>query len=149
MFEKLMFWKKDDLDFKAPDKSLFGEEPAIPELGPRDDLGLPKTPEPGYGAEITPPGEIPPPGMQIHNQQATADPYASIPPPSPPAQFQASQPAQTASHEQHVTMEILSRDIAILSSKMDTLRVQLDNISHRLNNIERIALDEEKKAKSW
>jgi hypothetical protein len=142
MFEGLKFWKKKDEGLAFPkvddgmgagEPSPFGEEPKLPGFGPTDDLGLPKEPQPAFEP-------APPPSFE--SQRMAQQPM------QPQMQMQAPQYPPTQDHHS-VSLEILSRDIAVLSSKMDALRSQMESIGQRVANIERVALDEEKKARSW
>lgn len=164
MFEKFMFWKKEEPAML--EKPIFGEEPKIPEFGSKDDLGAPNAPGPSFGMEIPPPGAEPsvfgaPPSEPSAFGASPAETPAfgaspSLPPafgqpqvsqpqaPQPPPQYQSVQPVSG-----NMTLEILSKDIALLSSKLDTLRVQLDQINHRLDNIERVVMEEDKKSRTW
>jgi len=120
-FSKLAFWKKKD-EFESMglgEKAIgLGQNPAA------HDLGLGPTPggiEGGYGLPTQP--------QQPSFQQA---------PPQP--QFQqpiSPQPAGVGAE----------KDLEVISSKLDALRVYLDSINQRLANLEAIARGEEEQSK--
>lgn len=132
IFSKLAFWKRKD-DFA--DLGM-GKEPADLNLGA--DLGLPdmQQPQPTYRQ----PWQQPPPLQQPMQS------YQSYQPTSPPG-FQA-QSSFSAPQFSTPQQDITSKNIELISSKLDALKAYLDNISQRLANLERIASGEEER-KRW
>lgn len=168
LLDKLAFWKKEpelpdlgdigkESGFKGP--GGFGEagvgKPGIgpetgkdqfgagPEsgfeqlgLGKEQDLtkgaepGLPGL-EPGYGGG---PGMPQGPGAQPMQRQQFQQPAQQQPYGAP---IQPMQPAPGAA--------VMSKDIEIVSSKLDALKATLDGINQRLANLERLAQDNKKR----
>ena len=121
-FSKLTFWKHEEE--KLPDLPGFGGSEASTDLTSpgRDTTGLgePRMPE-------TPP--------QPFGQEQTNYPNVTPPPGTPPPQsFQAPQQE-----------DIASKNMEIISSKLDFLKASLENINQRLTNLENIAKGEEQK----
>ena len=116
---KLMFWKKKDefSDIGLGDKEnlAFGNDFGQPGL----DQGLgqaPTQPTPGL-----------PPTPSVPSQPAL-----------PPTQFQAPR-YETPQQDMN------SKNLEIISSKLDALRASIDSLNQRLANIETIARGEEEK----
>jgi hypothetical protein len=130
IFGKLAFWKKKE----EPIPPL-GE---APELGlPKDELGL-KPPE-GFeepvAAGIAPPGA--PPGMPGPAPMPGREPEPS-PGISAPPGFRAQPPPPMAPPP-------VSKDLELISAKLDALKASLDSVNQRLVNLERIARGEHEK----
>jgi hypothetical protein len=121
IFDKLKFWKKDDLGDLGlstppgmqgadlggmPGDSTLGLG-GTPGLGKAPDLGMPAEPEP---VEIR--GGLPP-EPEPHARQA---------------QYSYPQPAPSG--------DMLSKDMEVISSKLDALRATLDSINTRLSAME-------------
>jgi len=123
MFDKLKFWKKDEIDFDAlaqqsmqdPIKSDFGmHDPLFPE----ETLSSPSLPSstqsmPASGGGYNPRGSAP-----TYPQRQT-EPISG------------------------------NRDIELINSKLDTLRAMLNNIDQRLANIERSSSPQQPKQRLW
>jgi|TARA_B100002003_G_C13626903_1_gene321032 hypothetical protein len=124
---KLAFWKKKD-DFA--DLGL-GDKPNSPGM----DLGL--GPETAPGANIDQGfGMQPSPGMPAQQQM------------QPPSSFNApsfNAPNMGAPSPQPMQGQdyAMSKNIEVVSSKLDALRASLDSINQRLTNLESIARGEE------
>jgi len=113
IFGKLVFWKK-------------GGETALPEpAGLGDETGIPP---PNYPAA---------PGPAEMGGQDTLPPPGGIPEPQIPQPYQAPQPAPAQSQPYN------SKDMEIVSAKLDSLRAAVENLSQRIAAIERIARDDE------
>jgi len=154
LLDKVKFWKKKDEfgelpDFggmgsgmpKSPDDNFgniglgdqgppgLGQEmPAIdntglPELG-KPPAGTPPQPQASFGAQPSFGTQMPPPDV-------TARPFAAAPPSMPPVHVDEHPPADTK----------LTRDVEIVSYKLDTLKSAIDSINQRLANIERLAFE--------
>ena len=128
-FDKLAFWKKkDDLD----------------DLG--KDLGLDKD----MGMDFTSSGPSPDLGMGIdagtHSQQQPLQKYPSFQQ-QPQQSFQAQPAFQQPSFQQPAyggnDNYIASKNLEVISSKLDALRASLESINQRLANIEAIARGEQ------
>jgi len=134
IFSKLMFWKKKDefADFGLGDKG------AVPGMN----LGL--GPELGAGAELTQGTEMQPSLGMPMQQPPIQQPAPFQAPAQPP--FQS--PAQPQMQGQEYTN---SKNLEVISSKLDALRASLDSINQRLANIENIARSEEEQRykKRW
>ncbi|MBU0979614.1 MAG: hypothetical protein KJ709_02315 [Nanoarchaeota archaeon] len=124
LFSRLTFWKKDD-DFD------FGKE--APPLGldsKRDPLGMPSDPAPPFPEPAPPRMEPPDSGFSPQG------------PPGFQSQGYPSAPMQPAPINQDY---IVSKEIEVVSSKLDGMRAQLDSINMRLANLERIMDNDMKK----
>ena len=120
-FSKLAFWKKkDDLDSLGKD---FGIDK---ELGL--DLGAGPSPELGMGIE---PAQQQPYQKYPSFQQSSFQPQPS---------FQ-SQAFQQPSYQND--NYIASKNLEVISSKLDALRASLESVNQRLANIEAIARGEQ------
>ena len=133
ILDKIMFWKKGD-EFKDvglgdKDNLAFGNEFGAAHgtgLGPSPGLGtetrtgqgFPQQPSPGY----------PTPGPS----QPSMPSYPSQP------QFQQ-QPPSYANPQQ----DLQSKNLEVISSKLDALRASIENLNQRLANLEAIARGEE------
>ena len=119
---KLMFWKKKD-EFESIGLGGKGNLPGM-------DLGL--GPDFGAGADFGPgDGLQPPPGMPSMQQPSFAQ-QPSFPPPS------YSQPAMQSPRDYTA-----DKNLEVISSKLDALRVAIESINQRLANLEAIARGEE------
>lgn len=120
-FDKLMFWKKEpelpDLDEPKLDEP-FGdlEEPVGAGLSPRHE------PAPDFSSGV-PPG--PQPGQPMR-------PFGS------PASFPGQMPASPVSAPPGV-MPVSSKDLELINAKLDNVKAMLENINHRLSDIEALA----------
>lgn len=124
IFGKLAFWKKkDDLGL---DKD-FGKD-----LGIDKDFGMDmgQGPSPDLGMDL---GQQP---MQKYPsfQQSSFQPNF----PSQPS-FQPQQSFQPSSNDSYIA----SKNLEVISSKLDALKASLDNVSQRLASIEAIARGEQ------
>ena len=126
---KLMFWKKKD---EFEDIGL-GERGNIPSM----DLGL--GPEIGAGTEFGQDyGRYPSSGRQFGSQpsfQQASPQQSSFQPSFGPPSY--SQPQMQSSD--YTT----SKNLEVISSKLDALRAAIDSINQRLANLEAIARGEE------
>lgn len=113
---KLAFWKKKD---------------DIEEIG--KDFGLDKELGLDIGA-----GPSPDLGMNIEQQPQPFQKY-------PPFQQQSFQPSQTAFQQPSISNDnfIASKNLEVISSKLDALRASIESINQRLANIEAIARGEQ------
>ena len=124
--DKIAFWKKkDDLDDLGKD------------LGIDKDLGL------DMGA-----GPSPDLGMSIDNQPQ--QPYQKYPSFQQSQQFQPSFQSQPVFQQQPSYNNdnlIASKNLEVISSKLDALRATMESINQRLANIEAIARGEQEDTK--
>jgi len=161
LFDKVMFWKKkDDFGDLGLDSGLgeggSGHDLAMPpDMGMQKDpmlpgdLGLPKDesmpsdngPDQGFGMEHANPGSPMPSGTD-YNQPGLSSPA------QPTFGPQSGPPPQ-----QHpgIGDYTVSKDIEVISSKLDALRASLDSINQRLANLERIAQgdQDQRKYRGW
>jgi len=117
---KLMFWKKGD-EFAEIGLGDKGINPKM-DLGLGQDLGPGATIEQGFGLQPspgTPPQQPIQPSFNPPNMSA----------PNPP-------PMQSQDYA-------ISKDLEVVSSKLDALRASLDSINQRLASLESIARGEE------
>ena len=118
-FDKLAFWKKKD------DLADFGKD-----LGIDKDLGmdLSQGPSPDLGMGIEP----------ASSPQQAFNKYPSFQQQSYQQQPAFQQPSYTSDSNY-----IASKNLEVISSKLDALRVSLESINQRLANIEAIARGEQ------
>ena len=120
---KIMFWKKKDefsgVGLGDKENLAFGDNFGNQNLGLGQDIGQ------------TPP-QIP--GFSSQPQQPSS-------PSSPPPQFQ-SQPRFESPQQ-----DMNSKNLEVISSKLDALRASIDSLSQRLANLEAIARGEEGKSR--
>lgn len=143
IFGKLAFWKHKDIpgpekgDLGAGDDLGLGKDTAglgNENLGLGDQSGLGdvgKMPgEGGFGGEFTNPPQPMPPG-------------ATETPASQPSAFGRTGMSMQPGND----IQTLSKNIEVISSKMDALKAVLDNLSQKVANIEKIAEGEEEEPK--
>ncbi|MFH0876041.1 MAG: hypothetical protein V1859_08950 [archaeon] len=126
-----LFGKKDEFDFKPPKDS---------ELG----LDFNKNPTPDFGAEPdfgandlnAPPGRGQYQDTRSQRQLPTFEP-------TPQTQFQQF-PSQQ-SYQQQDPAYVLSKNMEVISSKLDALRAAIESINQRLINLENIAKGEQER----
>src|SRR3989338_11259767 len=120
-FSKLAFWKRRD-DFSDLGKDLGLDKDLGMDLGPSPDLGM---------------------GMDTTGQQ----PYQKYPSFQAQSNFQTQPafPSQPAFQQTPYPNDdfINSKNLEVISSKLDALRASLESISQRLANIEAIARGEQ------
>jgi len=127
-FSKLTFWKHEEE--KVPELPGFGGAEASTDL--TSGLGKDTT---GLGEPNIPETPAKPFEQDVNYQNITPAPGT---PPPPPESHQAPQMPQ---------QDIASKNMEIISSKMDYLKASLENINQRLANLEAIARGEEQKPK--
>lgn len=142
--DKLMFWKKSD-DFGIPEgpKPDLGFDSGLGrDMGSGRDSGL-GFGSPDVGAGFPGSFEEPParPGFEQNAfAQQHMQPFQQQPFQQPPFQ----QPQQSTNEY------IISKNIEVLSSKLDALRAGIESINQRLAHLERVASGEhEEKRRSW
>ena len=125
-FDKLAFWKKkDDLDDLGKDLGLdknLGLD--FSSGGPSPDLGM--------GLEPTPQAQQP-----FQKYPSFQQPGIQQPPFQPQPAFQ--QPSFNSSDNSYIA----SKNLEVISSKLDALRATMESINQRLANIEAIARGEQ------
>ena len=128
ILDKIMFWKKKDefSDIGLGDKEnlAFGDE-----FGNRQ-LGL----DQGFGQQA--------PGQQ-GSAPPTQPPLPTEPTFQSSSQFQ--QPVQPPRYEPQQDMN--SKNLEVISSKLDALRASIDSLNQRLANLEAIARGEEERSR--
>ncbi|MBI5389890.1 hypothetical protein HZB02_00190 [Candidatus Woesearchaeota archaeon] len=156
---KLMFWKKEDLDFeKEINKDMGMKEDDLfkdagnqnfPGIETNDLTGKPSEEDSGMGSPmrfsqqnpLQQPTQQPPSyqrqnyGMQGMQQQQSA--------------YQQYQVPQNVPQQMPTDRDlIMNKNMEILSSKLEAIRISLESISQRLSNIERMAYYEHEQ-KKW
>lgn len=114
LFSKLMFWKKDDLDFDTLADKEMGKHDEMPQ----DDLGLDQHPS-GLDEKPMFPEEKHD-EMPLQPEKPAAPPYPTAP----------------------ATGE--NKDLELISSKLDTLKALLNSLDQRMANLEQSAGVEKK-----
>jgi hypothetical protein len=164
LFDKLAFWKKDD-DFSGGD---FGSEMGGPQPGQNEDplAELSKDPLADLGRDPLADSD-PFSGRQQQNpmQQRQGQPvndigmgsnqgarsnYESV------TQMPTSDPYGSRSEQSLPGASAMNKDIEIISAKIDTIRVSVENLAHkvddlnsRLAEIEKIAKQEQDQEVRW
>ena len=149
MLEKIKFWKKSsdagiDNDLGGLDKDL--SLPGGPEMG----AGAPQGPPGSFGQAPNLPGQVP--GGDLDGSGLPRSKVGPPPPPPPEPMIdtfsdgqilpQRPQPSYPLP-QQGASPGSSSKDLEIISAKLDSLRISLDNINQRLANLERIAYGEQ------
>jgi hypothetical protein len=139
--DKLMFWKRNDDNLGEDIGNLGGKNdlafgnnfnPAQQQFG-QQNLGLPQGNDMGMGQQYSASPEYPQdPNMGQQNQQSAFNQN-----PQSFSQRSYQQPYNQPSYNQQE--EITSKNIEVISSKIDTLKASLDSINQRLANLEAIA----------
>ncbi|MBW2976243.1 hypothetical protein KY347_02245 [Candidatus Woesearchaeota archaeon] len=140
ILDKVMFWKKKDefADIGLGDKDnlAFGDDfgagtPKVPGAG-QTGLGQP---------EFTPPSIGMGSGQSYSQQYPQPQGFPQTPSmpsaPSYPQQFQQPQPSFGS------PQEMASKNLEIISSKLDALRASIESLNQRLANLEAIARGEQ------
>ncbi len=127
LLDKIMFWKEDeDLPSEAPPLGL-----------EKDNLGL------GLDQQQTGTGPTP----SVPPEQEFEKPGVSTPPQFQQQQFQQ-QPRQQQQFQQqprqqqpqqYPQQQTSSKDLELISAKLDALKSSLDSMNQRLANLERLA----------
>jgi len=134
--DKVMFWKKKD---EFADIGLGGEKD---NLAFGNDLGagqqVPGANPPGLGPT---PGLGPDPGMQGNIGQ---QPNQGMQPPGPTMPSFAQQPPQPTYEP---IQEMNSKNLEVISSKLDALRASIESLNQRLANLETIARGDEEQSR--
>jgi len=126
ILDKIMFWKKKDefADLGLGDKEnlAFGDDFGSKQMG---------LDQPGFG------------------QPATSQPsaFGTQAPPSIPAQQPQFQQQYQQPKFESPQQDLNSKNLEIISTKIDTLRASLESINQRLANIENIARGDEEQHK--
>ena len=121
-FNKIAFWKKkDDLDDLGKDLGLDKELGLEMGSGPSPDLGM---------------------GLEPASTQQAFNKYPSFQQPNFQPQQAFQQPSYTSDSNY-----IASKNLEVISSKLDALRASLESINQRLANIEAIARGEQEDMK--
>lgn len=119
---KLAFWKKKD-DLEDLGKDLGFEKDLGMDMGPSPDLGMGLNPNQGMN---------PSPSFQKYPSYSQPSFQPSFQQPS----FQSQSPASNDNY-------INSKNLEVISSKLDALKASLDSINQRLSTIETIARGEQ------
>ena len=127
-FGKLAFWKKkDDLGDLGKDFGLDKELGLDVGQGPSPDLGM------GMGMDA---GQTQQPFQKYPSFQQQSFQQNQ---PSPSFQSQSFQPQTFPANDNYIA----SKNLEVISSKLDALRVSMESINQRLANIEAIARGEQ------
>lgn len=76
------------------------------------------------------------PGQQFNNQQASQQ-FDSFGNPRPQQRFEQAYPQSFQGQPQQASQNDYSKDMQIIIAKLDALRAEIQNISHRLDNLEK------------
>ena len=118
MFGKLKFWKKDPLDFDAPVGGAPEQSPLSQEWG-----------------------------SPFHDSQSQTQ-SSNMGPLNMPEMVSPTQPSAFQSQRENTQSQEainLAKNMELVSSKLDTVKAMLDNLSQRMAHLEDIASAEEQK----
>jgi hypothetical protein len=155
---KLKFWKSEDSfeplkPFGTEDFSM-GKGLSSPSLsGKENDLGLGMDRSPGlagtgnlssmnrYGSEDN----------KVQNDVSLMGPAYDRPPESGDLRHAPLAPMERSDRSSGYSSgaAVNSRDIEMISAKLDAIRANMENINHRLESIERVVLTQERKRVQW
>ena len=140
MFEKLKFWEKEESDLGLPsgEAPMFGEEPKLPGLEPGAEFGMP-----GESAALGAEPSFEHPSAPEAPAFGKAESMPGFEQPTGSERPEAFQPMQQQ-QQLNITPDMLSKDLQIISSKLDTVKAQLENMSQRIANIEKKAYEEDR-----
>ncbi len=119
-----MFWKKND-EFALP-------EPSNASV-PQPDMGL----DPNLGLDMPGTPSAPMPPSQPAVQQPTNS-YSQFQTTMPPRQPQQVVQQPSAPQQYNTDTYTISKEIEVISSKLDALRAEIENINQKLSNLERM-----------
>ena len=139
VFGKLAFWKKKD------NTGDLGKDFGLDKEFGLGDSGM--NPDSEFGIETTSPDKYPSfsntSGMQGNFAQQGLQQQSFQPNYSPPQQFGQPYQSQSYSDQNYVN----SKNLEVISSKLDALRASIDSMNQRLANIEAIARGEQEDKK--
>ncbi|MFC1768879.1 hypothetical protein ACFLZX_03885 [Nanoarchaeota archaeon] len=137
LLDKLKFWKK---------------EPTL-DLGPEPDLGMGKGLDEKSPFDTTPGADLgAPPGSDLSTPPGHGLPPTGQTPPSfDESSSMSHQPfsPQQSTPPSREKPEIMEKSIEVVSIKIDALKATLDAVNQRLENLEHIAREEQRKRKGW
>ena len=124
MFEKLKFWKKDDIDFDVLAQQSMKEPMGNPDFGAHDPL---------FPEENISSPSLPSSTQSMPISSGGYNPRSSSP-----------------SYPQRQIEPISgNQDLELINSKLDTIRAMLNNLDQRLANIERSSFPQQSKQRLW
>ena len=133
ILDKVMFWKKKDdfadLGLGSNKDMAFGDDFGMDQGMAQQQPGLGQQPDMGFSNPSMPSSPSMPPAPQMQ----------------PPSAAQFGQAPRYDSPQQDMT----SKNIEVISSKIDALRANLESINQRLANLEAIARGEQDKRKRY
>lgn len=141
---KLAFWKKDEDDLGLDKDLAFGKDlGADPFATNHDDF---------TALDVNPLSNRPP---QVQNPMGMQQPMGSSNMPNSMQQmhqqqqqmFNPQQPFQVQQTMQQPSGPVINRDFEVINAKIDGIKISLESMNQRLQNIEQIARDE--RAKRW
>src|SRR3989338_49250 len=139
VFGKLAFWKKKDSAGNIGKDFGFDKEFGFEDTGINSDMGL--------GIETTNPDKSPSfsntSGMPGNFAQQGMQQQSFQPSSTPPQQFGQPYQSQSYSDQNYIN----SKNLEVISSKLDALRASIDSMNQRLANIEAIARGEQEDKK--
>ena len=123
MFEKLKFWKKDEIDFDALAQQSMKEPMGNPDFGAHDPL---------FSEETLSSPSLPPSTQSM------------------PASGGGYNPRGSASYSPRQTETVSSnRDLELINSKLDTLKAILNSMDQRIAHLEQTSGVEKKPQRLW
>ena len=162
--DKLKFWQKEDDDFsdlgdfglgddvgsgnKPPADDMFGSG-GDPFSAPAQGMQQPTTDPFAAAPQQGPAPATPPPSGTDMFGSVDQRPQQPVGPMTPPVQMPQPQqqmhpaPAPQVYSQDDYQKETFTKDVEIISAKLDSLRATLESINQRLANIERLAQGEQ------
>ena len=166
--DKLKFWQKEEDDFSdlgdfglgddmgstnkptgSPADDMFsqghGDSGGDPFGAPAQGMQQPAAPQQGPAPATPPPSGTDMFGAMGQGPQQPTPPAGPITPPAGPSQMPQPQPAPAVygQSQDDYQKETFTKDVEIISAKLDSLRATLESINQRLANIERLAQGEQ------
>ena len=138
VLDKIFFWRKKEEPIGTPGEKQGLGLPGEEELGLRRPTGLEEPSAEGLAPSGFPPEAGVPSETPMPGQMPRAMP--SHEPPETPTLSPTSMPPGYASQPQMPSP--MSKDLELISAKLDTIKAGLDNLNQRLANLEKAAKGE-------
>ena len=144
LLDKIKFWKKDELD-DFSDLGDFGMGDDKKDIAKPEPTGVPEASDLGETTPKTSAKETPvTPSFEENVPEGLPRPRSFEESPSMPST--AEKPSQYPSYQQplqHAPLTQDSKDLELISAKLDAMRATLESMNQRLANLERIAQGEQ------
>ncbi|MBI4983643.1 hypothetical protein HZC32_03290 [Candidatus Woesearchaeota archaeon] len=122
LFNKLAFWKRDDHRIEEiADREIMGKSDFLQDLTPESDVGMNEPPF----SEAT--------GSESFSGRTSTKSISPFPATTTPPTFSTDR----------------DRELELINSKLDTLKVMLNSIEQRISNLERNATEPKQPTRLW